>query len=46
MKWNIHPNGQLARIADGKTVLKARGEILETFNGNSLNVQFSDMADD
>ena len=41
MKWNIHPNGQLARIADGKTVLKARGEIHETFNRNSWTVQFS-----
>ena len=29
MKWNIHPNGQLAKIADGKTVLKAKGEIHE-----------------
>ena len=41
MKWKIHPNGQLARIADGKTVLKAKGEIHETFCRNSWTVKFS-----
>ena len=41
MKWKIHPNGQLARIADGKTVLKSSGEIHETFSRNNWNVKFS-----
>ena len=41
MKWKIHPNGQLAKIADGKTVLKSRGEIHEVFNRNAWTVQFS-----
>ena len=41
MKWNIHPNGQLAKIADGKTVLKSRGEIHEVFNRNAWTVKFS-----
>ena len=41
MKWNIHPNGQLAKIADGKTVLKAKGEIHEVFKRNNWNVKFS-----
>ena len=41
MKWKIHPNGQLAKIADGKTVLKAKGEIHESFNRNNWNVKFS-----
>ena len=41
MKWKIHPNGQLARIADGKTVLKSKGEIHEPFYRNSWTVKFS-----
>ena len=41
MKWTIHPNGQLARIADGKTILKAIGEIHETFYRNAWTVKFS-----
>lgn len=41
MKWNIHPNGQLAKIADGKTVLKSKGEIHEVFNRNAWTVKFS-----
>ena len=41
MKWNIHPNGQLAKIADGKTVLKSRGEIHEVFIRNAWTVNFS-----
>ena len=41
MKWKLHPNGQLAKIADGKTVLKSIGEIHEIFNRNSWTVRFS-----
>ena len=41
MNWTIHPNGQLARIADGKTVMKSIGEIHETFNRNNWSVSFS-----
>ena len=41
MKWKIHPNGQLAKIADGKTVLKSKGEIHETFQRNNWKVKFS-----
>lgn len=41
MNWTIHPNGQLARIADGKTVMKSIGEIHETFNRNNWSVTFS-----
>ena len=41
MHWKIHPNGQLARIADGKTILKSAGEVHETFKRNSWNVKFS-----
>ena len=41
MKWKIHPNGQLAKIADGKTVLKSAGEIHETFSRNNWIVKFS-----
>ncbi len=41
MKWKIHPNGQLAKIADGKTVLKSAGEIHETFQRNNWSIKFS-----
>ena len=41
MKWKIHPNGQLAKIADGKTVLQSVGEIHETFYRNNWTVHFS-----
>ena len=41
MKWKIHPNGQLAKIADGKTILKSKGEIHEVFNRNAWTVNFS-----
>ena len=41
MNWKIHPNGQLAKIADGKTVLKSSGEIHESFNRNNWTVKFS-----
>ena len=41
MKWKIHPNGQLAKIADGKTILKSSGEIHETFQRNNWVVKFS-----
>ena len=41
MKWNIQPNGQLAKIADGKTVLKSKGEIHEVFIRNAWTVKFS-----
>lgn len=41
MQWKIHPNGQLAKIADGKTILKAKGEIHEQFQRNSWTVNFS-----
>ena len=38
MKWKMHPNGQLASIADGKTTLKSIGEIHETFTRRSIDV--------
>ena len=41
MKWQIHPNGQLAKIADGKTVMKSIGEVHETFYRNNWVVHFS-----
>ena len=41
MKWNIYPNGQLAKIAYSKTVMHSKGEIHETFQRNSWSVKFS-----
>ena len=41
MKWKIHPNGQLAKMADGKTMMHSKGEIHETFHRNAWTVQFS-----
>ena len=41
MRWTIHPNGQLAKIADGKTVMQSRGEIHEVFNRNNWTVRYS-----
>ena len=41
MNWKLHPNGQLAKIADGKTVLKSKGEIHEVFQRNNWKVKFS-----
>lgn len=41
MKWKVHPNGQLAKIADGKTVMKSVGEVHETFCRNNWTVKFS-----
>ena len=41
MKWKVHPNGQLAKIADGKTIMRSKGEIHETFYRNNWTVKFS-----
>ena len=40
MNWKIYPNGQLAKLADNKTVLKSVGEIHETFTRNNWSVTF------
>ena len=41
MKWKLHPNGQLAKMADGRTVMESKGEIHEIFSRNSWTVKFS-----
>ena len=40
MNWKIHPNSQLARLADDKTILKSVGEINETLIRNSWTVNY------
>ena len=40
MSWKIHPNSQLAKLADDKTVLKSLGEIDETLTRNNWTVHF------
>ena len=39
--FNVHPNGQLSKLGDGKTKLKSIGEIHETFFRNTWSVKFS-----
>ena len=40
MKWKILPNLQLAKLADDKTILKAVGEINQTFSRNNWTVNY------